>query len=279
MQRTPGRRRAASWSGGATSAERDRRPTLRRSSRGRSILLQRCPAPARAIRRTDWGATAGVQSLRMCRLRFEHAWAHSQGGLPREARLGEAGYGNEEGRRDARRWPTALEHENRDTPPPGGEPERRRDERRMRRQAGQPEKRAQGQRQRQDQRQQTARAPPRSRTPDTAIGHSGGHGPRRLGKPAELCPLNHPGPLVRRSPHTDRKYVAGRRIRTPETSSPKRRPKWVTSPVRRCVAPTATAARRIGRSFSGSTSSPGTCVESMAMETSTSTSRFSSRSL
>jgi hypothetical protein len=129
---------------------------------------------------TQTRATAGVRSLRMCRRRSRLPWAHSQGGHPRESRIGEARHSHRAGRRDARRWPTALEHENRDTPPQGGEPERRRDKSQTRRQAGEPEKRAQGQWQRQDQRQQTARAPPRPRTPDTAIGHGAGHGPKRL---------------------------------------------------------------------------------------------------
>jgi hypothetical protein len=102
----------------------------------RPNLLQRCPAPARATRRTNWGAPAGVQSLRMCRRRFEHVWAHSQGGHPREWRGGEARHSHRAGRRDARRWPKSTEDDERPTPPQGGEPERRRDERRTRRQAG-----------------------------------------------------------------------------------------------------------------------------------------------
>jgi hypothetical protein len=116
----------------------------RHPGEGRPKLFQRCPAPARATRRTMRGVTAGVRSLRMCRRRFEHVWAHSQGGHPREGRNEEACIGGEEGRRDARRWPTPLEDNERLTPPQGGEPERRRDERRMRRQAGIPEKRPQG---------------------------------------------------------------------------------------------------------------------------------------
>jgi hypothetical protein len=113
----------------------------RHPGEGRSILFQRCPAPARASRRTNWGVPAGVQSLRMCRRRFEHAWAHSQGGHPREWRDGEVRHSHQEGRRDARRWPTSTEDDNRLTPPQGGEPERRRDERRTRRQAGATENR------------------------------------------------------------------------------------------------------------------------------------------
>jgi hypothetical protein len=72
----------------------------------------------------------------MCRRRFEHAWAHSQGGLPREWRDGEVRHSHRASRRDARRWPRSTEDDNRLTPPQGGEPERRRDERRTRRQAG-----------------------------------------------------------------------------------------------------------------------------------------------
>jgi hypothetical protein len=52
-----------------------------------------------------------------------------------EERNGEACIGDGAGRRDARRWPTPHEDNERLTPPQGGEPERRRDERRMRRQA------------------------------------------------------------------------------------------------------------------------------------------------
>jgi hypothetical protein len=81
-------------------------------------------------------APAGVPSLRMCRRRFEPPWAHSQGGHPREARDGEACISHQAGRRDGRRRPKAFEHEDRHTPPQGGEPERRRDQRRTRRQAG-----------------------------------------------------------------------------------------------------------------------------------------------
>jgi hypothetical protein len=87
----------------------------RSSGRGRSILFQRCPAPARAARRTS-------------RRRLPENRAPA----------------TQAGRRDARRWPTALEHEDRHTPPQGGEPKRRRDKRRTRRQAGVSEKRAQG---------------------------------------------------------------------------------------------------------------------------------------
>jgi hypothetical protein len=82
----------------------------RAPSRGRSILFQRCPAPAPAIRKTDWGATAGVQSLRTCRIRFEAAWAHSRGGHPREARIGEERHSRQAGRRDARRRPMPPEN-------------------------------------------------------------------------------------------------------------------------------------------------------------------------
>jgi hypothetical protein len=101
----------------------------------RSNLLQRCPAPARATRRTNWGVPAGVQSLRMCRRRFEHAWAHSQGGHPREWRGGEVRHSYRAGRRDAQRWPKSSEDHKRSTPPQGGELERWRDKRRTRRQA------------------------------------------------------------------------------------------------------------------------------------------------
>jgi hypothetical protein len=83
-------------------------------------------------------ATAGVQSLRMCRLRFYPAWAHSQGGHPREARDGEACTGHDTGRRADRRWPKPTEDDTRPAPPQGGEPKRRRSERRTRRQAGGP---------------------------------------------------------------------------------------------------------------------------------------------
>jgi hypothetical protein len=99
------------------------------------LLVHRGPRESRASLSTRRGAPAGVPSLRMCRRRFEDAWAHSQGGHPREARHGEACISHQAGRRDARRWPKAFEHENRHLPPQGGEPERRRDEHRSRRKA------------------------------------------------------------------------------------------------------------------------------------------------
>jgi hypothetical protein len=128
------RRRAPAgvWATSDAWATRDgcRASAGRHPGEGRPKLLQRCPAPARAIRRTRRGVTAGVRPLRMCRLLFEHAWAHSQGGHPREARDGEVSTGHEAGRRDARRWPRTYDDDERHTPPQGGEPERRRDERR-----------------------------------------------------------------------------------------------------------------------------------------------------
>jgi hypothetical protein len=39
----------------------------RAPGRGRTILFQRCPAPARSSRRTRWGAPAGVQYTVLCR--------------------------------------------------------------------------------------------------------------------------------------------------------------------------------------------------------------------
>jgi hypothetical protein len=51
-------------------------------------------------------------------------------GHPRESRIGEARHCHQEGRRDARRWPQPTEDHKRPTPPQGGEPERRRDQRR-----------------------------------------------------------------------------------------------------------------------------------------------------
>jgi hypothetical protein len=85
---------------------------------------------SRAPRSTRGRATAGVPSLRMCRCSSELVRAHSQGGHPRESRIGEARHCHQEGRRDARRWPQPTEDHKRPTPPQGGEPERRRDQRR-----------------------------------------------------------------------------------------------------------------------------------------------------
>jgi hypothetical protein len=99
--------------------------------------------PARAPLSTRIRPSAGVPSLRMCRCPSELVRAHSQGGHPRESRIGEARHSHQEGRRDARRWPTPSENDERRAPPQGGEPERRRDQRRTRRQAGGSEKRAQ----------------------------------------------------------------------------------------------------------------------------------------
>jgi hypothetical protein len=80
----------------------------------------------------------------MCRRRSRLPWAHSQGGHPREWPPGEVRHSLQAGRRAARRWPNPTEHNEHPTPPQGGEPERRRDERRTRRQAGVSEKQAQG---------------------------------------------------------------------------------------------------------------------------------------
>jgi hypothetical protein len=133
------RRRAPAMADAGDTRDGWRASAGRFTGKGWPILFQRCPAPARAIRRARSGATAGVRSLRMCRRGFEHARAHSQGGHPRGARLGEACHSHQEGRRDARRWPKALEDDECHTPPQGGEPELRRDERRTRRQAGEAE--------------------------------------------------------------------------------------------------------------------------------------------
>jgi hypothetical protein len=106
-------------------------PGIRRPLAGRrqTVALSAVPGSRTRDSENEEGATAGVRSLRMCRRRFEHVWAHSQGGHPREERNGEACIGDGAGRRDARRWPTPTEEEVRPTPPQGGEPERRRDER------------------------------------------------------------------------------------------------------------------------------------------------------
>jgi hypothetical protein len=113
-------------------------PGIRRPLAGRrqTVALSAVPGSRTRDSENEEGATAGVRSLRMCRRRFEHVWAHSQGGHPREERNGEACIGDGAGRRDARRWPKPHEDDERLTPPQCGEPERRRDERRTRRQAG-----------------------------------------------------------------------------------------------------------------------------------------------
>jgi hypothetical protein len=67
---------------------------------------------------------------------FEFRWAQCRVGLPREWPPGELRHSHQAGRRDARRWPKPSEDDIRLTPPQGGEPERRRDQRRTRRQAG-----------------------------------------------------------------------------------------------------------------------------------------------
>jgi hypothetical protein len=70
---------------------------------------------------------------------FEFRWAQYRVGLPREWLPGEVRDSHQAGRRDARRWPNQREDVERTMPPQGGEPERRRDQRRTRRQAGEPE--------------------------------------------------------------------------------------------------------------------------------------------
>jgi hypothetical protein len=100
------------------------------------LLVHRGARESRAPLSTRIRAPAGVPSLRMCRCPSELARAHSQGGHPRESRIGEACHSHQAGRRAARRWPQPTEDHKRLTPPQCGEPERRRDERRTRRQAG-----------------------------------------------------------------------------------------------------------------------------------------------
>jgi hypothetical protein len=63
----------------------------------------------------------------------EFRWAQYRVGLPREWPPGGVRDSHQAGRRDARRWPRSTEQNERLTPPQGGEPERRRDERRTRR--------------------------------------------------------------------------------------------------------------------------------------------------
>jgi hypothetical protein len=99
---------------------------------------------SRAPLSTRRRAPAGVPSLRMCRCPSELVRAHSQGGHPRESRIGEARHSHQAGRRDVRRWPKPSEDDIRLKPPQGDEPKRRRDQRRTRRQAGGSGKRTQG---------------------------------------------------------------------------------------------------------------------------------------
>jgi hypothetical protein len=67
-----------------------------RASAGRSpgegepVLFQRCPAPPRATRRTNWGAPAGVQYTVLCRLRSSFdghntVWGSPGSGLPEKS--------------------------------------------------------------------------------------------------------------------------------------------------------------------------------------------------
>jgi hypothetical protein len=136
-----GRRNGDAWRRG----HEERVPGIRRSPSGRRQTESPSAVPGSRTRvsENEEGVTAGVRSLRMCRRRFEHVWAHSQGGHPREGRNGEACIGDGAGRRDARRWPKSTVDDECRTPPQGDEPERRRDKRRTRRQAEIPEKRAQ----------------------------------------------------------------------------------------------------------------------------------------
>jgi hypothetical protein len=113
---------------------------------------------------------------------FEFRWAQCRVGLPREWRRRTVRHSRQAGRRDARRWPMPFENDGQPRPPQGGEPERRRDERRTRRKAGPPEKRAEARygrrglpqrmRENQNQRQQTATGSAAA----TATANSGGPG-------------------------------------------------------------------------------------------------------
>jgi hypothetical protein len=88
-----------------------------------------CP-PEHEKTRTGGRAVHGIVPIA-----FEFRWAQYRVGLPREWPPGEARHSHQAGRRDARRWPRSPEQDECFTPPQGGEPERRRDERRMRRKA------------------------------------------------------------------------------------------------------------------------------------------------
>jgi hypothetical protein len=61
---------------------------------------------------------------------FEFRWAQCRVGHSREWPSGTARHSHQEGRRDAWRWPRLTEGDERLSPPQGGEPEGRRDERR-----------------------------------------------------------------------------------------------------------------------------------------------------
>jgi hypothetical protein len=112
-----------------------RRFALSRASRGPRIT---CP-PEHGTSRHGGRAVHGIVPPA-----FESGWAQCRVGLPREWPSGEVRHSHQEGRRDARRWLMSPENWERFTPPQGGEPERRRDERRTRRKAGASEKLAQG---------------------------------------------------------------------------------------------------------------------------------------
>jgi hypothetical protein len=91
------------------------------------------------------GAGSPPAALRAKAGRFSFSGArlpHARHGEHLAGAPGQARHSHRAGRRDARRWPWPTEFVERPTPPQGGEPERRRDERRTRRQAGVSEKQA-----------------------------------------------------------------------------------------------------------------------------------------
>jgi hypothetical protein len=142
------------------SEHEEREPGIRRSLSGPRwavVLFQRCPAPARAKRKTSWGLPAGVQYTVLCRQRSSFVRPNTVSGSPGNGvpppsendpwinicrgevyPLPSNGqHHRNTGGSESRPYDQAFA-------PQGGEPKRRRDRRRTRRQAGVSENRAYG---------------------------------------------------------------------------------------------------------------------------------------
>jgi hypothetical protein len=164
----------------------------RRFAPSRAPRSPRITDPAEHVKsRTGGRAVHGIVPTA-----FEFRWAQYRVGLPREWRPGKARHSHQAGRRDARRWPKPHEDDERLTPPQGGEPEQRRDQRRMRRQAGGAEYRTPATASASGSASADSRGPKRSRISDTVTGHGVGHGRGRRGEPR--CALRQHGS---RAPH------------------------------------------------------------------------------
>jgi hypothetical protein len=142
FQRCPAPARASRKTSGKRAPEKRAPPTMQAGAseepvpRNASVRVRRRARHRDRFPRPHRAPALPLPLTRLLTLPLPLPLVHSQGGHPREWPPGEARHSHRAGRRDARRWPWPTEFVERPTPPQGGEPERRRDERRTRRQAG-----------------------------------------------------------------------------------------------------------------------------------------------